>query len=59
MSAIAQVKNLTFTLSTKKLGAKLSFEKAARKMLVKSRRGRFSPPPPRSPTSFKTLKKCR
>jgi hypothetical protein len=32
---LAQLRNLTFTTSTKKLCAKLSYEKGARKMLVK------------------------
>jgi hypothetical protein len=32
---LAPIKSLTFMASTKKLCAKLSFEKAARKMLVK------------------------
>jgi len=32
---LAQIKSLTFTASTKKLRAKLSYEKGARKMLVK------------------------
>jgi hypothetical protein len=32
---LAPIKSLTFTVSTKKLCAKLSYEKAAHKMLVK------------------------
>jgi hypothetical protein len=35
MSAIAPVKSLTFTSSTKKLRVKLYYKKAARKLLVK------------------------
>ncbi len=38
---LAQIKSLTFTASIKKLCAKLSYEKAARKMLVKLTHGRL------------------
>jgi hypothetical protein len=37
---LAQIKSLTFTASTKTLRAKLSYEKGARKMLVKLTPGR-------------------
>jgi hypothetical protein len=40
---LAQIKSLTFTASTKKLRAKLSYEKGARKMLVKLTPGGWYP----------------
>ncbi len=39
---LAQIKSLTLTASTKKLRVKLSYEKGARKMLVKLTQGRVS-----------------
>ncbi len=42
---LAPVKNLTFTSSTKKLPTKLSYEKAARKMLMKLTPNRLLLPP--------------